>query len=71
MADFEINSNGVAVINWTEAEKRAKGMTVEGLRFAIDDCREAIKAMPEGHKAGYYQDFIHVCVSEKTKRIGN
>ena len=49
-------------------EKRARKMTEKSLRYVINDCKAAIKSMPEGVKAGYYADEIHVCVGEINRR---
>jgi hypothetical protein len=66
--DFTINKNGEAVINWEAAAKMARGMDNAVLQFAINDCRAAVRVHPTGHKAGYYQDFIHVCIAEQNRR---
>jgi hypothetical protein len=38
------------------------------LAYAIKDAAEAMEAMPDGHKAGYYADEIHYCVAEMERR---
>lgn len=55
-------------INHSEYQKKVKKMDIAQLQFIIKDCREAIAAMPNGHKAGYYQDEIHYCNDEIYRR---
>lgn len=55
-------------INHSEYQKKVKTMDMAQLLFVIQDCREAIVAMPNGHKAGYYQDEIHYCYMEIARR---
>jgi len=55
-------------INHAEYQKRMKSRTEAELRFIIKDAREAIEAMPNGHKAGYYADEISYAAMELTKR---
>ena len=40
----------------------------DALRYTIQDCREAIAAMPNGRKAGHYADEIHYCTAELLRR---
>ena len=56
-----MNNSERTQINHTEYPKTLKALSVPALMFRIKDCREAIEAMPNGHKAGYYQDEIHYC----------
>lgn len=68
---FWTDTNGVANINWTFAGDYYANKSSDELRFVIKDCREAIDAMPEGKKAGYYQDTILIChriLSEREPR---
>jgi hypothetical protein len=58
----------ITQIDHAEYQKKVKRMTVEELKYTVRDCREAIDAHPEGHKAGYYQDEIHYCAGELRKR---
>ena len=46
---------------WTEAQ----------LRWAIKDCTQAIAAIPDGPKTGYYADEIHYCAAELRRRKTN
>ncbi len=55
-------------INHTEYPKTLKGRSEDALRYTIKDANEAMLAMPEGHKAGYYADEIHYCAMELTRR---
>ena len=55
-------------IDHTEYPKRLKNKSIEQLQFIIDDAKAAIKAMPDGPKAGYYADEICYCGDEITKR---
>ena len=48
--------------------KALKGKSSASLRFIIQDCREALQAMPNGVKAGYYADEINYCCMELNKR---
>lgn len=57
-------------INHNEYRAAAKRKTDEALRFTIKDAREAMEAMPEGPKAGYYADEIHYCAAELKRRYG-
>ena len=42
--------------------------TNDMLRYTINDASLAIRAMPQGHKAGYYADEIHYCYMELQAR---
>ena len=55
-------------INHGEYMKKVKTLTEESLRYIIKDCQEAITAMPNGEKAGYYADEIHYCSMELSRR---
>ncbi len=48
--------------------QKVKKLSIESLRFIIQDCREAIEAMPNNPKNGYYMDEIHYCSMELTSR---
>lgn len=58
-------------INHAEYQKKVRTMTNDSLRWCIKDCKEAIAALPEGHKAGYYADEINYCSTELNKRSRN
>jgi dTDP-4-amino-4,6-dideoxygalactose transaminase len=55
-------------INHGEYMKKVKTLTEESLRYIIKDCQEAITAMPNGEKAGYYADEINYCAMELSRR---
>jgi hypothetical protein len=55
-------------INHGEYMKKVKTLTEESLRYIIKDCQEAITAMPNSEKAGYYADEIHYCSMELSRR---
>lgn len=55
-------------MNHTEYQKKLKTKTSADLEFAIKDCLEAIKAMPEGENVGYYTDEVHYCRAELNRR---
>lgn len=55
-------------INHKEYMKKVKTLTNESLRYIIQDCQEALTAMPNCEKAGYYQDEIHYCAMELSRR---
>jgi len=55
-------------INHSEYQKKVKTLSIESLRFIIRDCQEAMNAMPNNPKNGYYQDEIHYCVMELNQR---
>ena len=38
------------------------------LEYILADCREALAAMPDGPKAGYYRDEINYCHMEMQRR---
>ena len=55
-----IAADGTVLLHFARTEVRAKEMSSAALRHTIKDCREAITAMPNGPKAGYYADEISV-----------
>ena len=48
--------------------ERVKTLSDSALRYTIKDASEAIRAQPDGHKAGYYADEINYCADELAKR---
>jgi hypothetical protein len=40
----------------------------ESLKYIIQDCKDAIEAMPDNPKAGQYADEIHYCAAELRRR---
>jgi hypothetical protein len=63
-----IYRDGSIALNFAEAEKKAKKMTDSALRYAIRDAEAATKAQPQGRKAGYYMDEVHVYARELGRR---
>ena len=55
-------------MNHTEYMNKVKKLSEESLRYIIKDCREAMEAMPNNPKNGYYADEIHYCAMELAKR---
>lgn len=55
-------------LDFAKCEARARKMSKPALQWSINDCKEAIAAMPDGHKAGYYMDEIHVYAAELKRR---
>lgn len=55
-------------INHGEYQKKVKKLSVAELQFIIKDCREAMRALPENPKNGYYADEIHYCNAELLRR---
>jgi hypothetical protein len=58
-------------IDHREYPRRMRGLTEEALRFTITDAKEALAAMPDSPKAGYYQDEIHYASMELKRRRQN
>jgi len=48
--------------------KKVKSMTDVELRWVIQDCNEAISALPNNPKNGVYMDEIHYCSMELSLR---
>ncbi len=63
------HANGTVVIDFAATEKIARTKTSEALRYAIQDCRKALEANPDGVKAGYYADEIHIYGYELRARL--
>jgi hypothetical protein len=55
-------------IDHAAIQRKVKKLSDDSLRWVIKDCRAAIAANPDGHKAGYYADEIHYCVMELARR---
>ena len=58
----------LAQINHTEYMKKVKTLSIESLQFIVKDCYEAIAALPDNPKNGYYWDEIHYCSMELAAR---
>lgn len=48
--------------------RRCRSRSEAELLFIVADCRAALAAMPDGDKAGYYQDEIHYAHAELERR---
>ena len=48
----------------SEYMAKVKTMSTDSLRYVIEDCRDAIEAMPENPKCQQYMDEIHYCATE-------
>jgi len=49
--------------------RRLKRKSLSELQYILRDAKAAIKAMPDGHKAGYYADEInYVCMEINRRR---
>lgn len=47
---------------------KTKGMSIEELEYTRRDAKEALRAMPDGPKAGYYADEVSYCSMELSRR---
>ncbi|WP_347852180.1 hypothetical protein [Planktomarina sp.] len=55
--------------NWhSDYIRDCKKRSTHSLRYVIEDCRQALAAMPDNPKAGQYQDEILYCFSELKRR---
>jgi|TARA_X000001316_G_scaffold3374_1_gene661 hypothetical protein len=55
--------------NWhSDYIRNCKKRSVDSLRYVIEDCRQAMIAMPDNPKAGQYQDEIIYCFAELKRR---
>ncbi len=45
-----------------------KEKSTDSLLYIMQDCRNAIEAMPDNPKCGQYQDEIHYCAMELRRR---
>jgi len=43
-------------------------LSTESLRYTIDDCKAAIRAMPDNEKVGHYTDLVLACSEELGRR---
>lgn len=61
--------NAQVQIDHAAFQKKVRTMGTAQLLYIIKDAGEAIKAMPDGHKAGYYADEISYCSMELRRRV--
>ena len=54
----------------TEYMAMVKTLPTESLRHIIEDCRNAMEAMPSNPKWGQYADEVHYCHMEIKRRLG-
>jgi hypothetical protein len=65
----------VEKINWELEAKRARRMSVEALRWSIQDAREALECAEQMEREGYiansgkYADQIHTYNAELNRRL--
>ena len=68
-AKFEKDlGGGVISLDFAAAEAWARAAAWDELVFAKEDAQRALDAMPNGPKAGFYQDEVHVYAGEMKKR---
>ena len=55
--------------NWhSDYIESCKKRSDDSLRYIMQDCRNAIEAMPENPKCSQYMDEIHYCAMELRRR---
>ena len=54
----------------TQYMAKVKTLSNESLRYIIEDCRNAMAAMPSSPKWGQYADEVHYCHMEINRRLG-
>lgn len=54
----------------SEYMAKVKTLPNESLRYIIEDCRNAMHAMPDNPKWGQYADEVHYCHMEINRRLG-
>jgi len=59
---------GLKVMDHIEYPKTLKSKDSSTLRFIINDCQQAIAAMPDNPNCGYYADEINYCAMELAER---
>ena len=55
-------------MNHSAYMRKVKTLSIESLNYIIKDCKEAIAALPDNPKNGYYMDEIHYCSMELVAR---
>jgi hypothetical protein len=55
-------------INHIEYEDKVKTMSDSALRYTIEDCKNAVAALPSGGKVSFYLDEINYCAAELNRR---
>jgi hypothetical protein len=54
----------------TDYMTKVKTLSNESLRYIVEDCRNAMAAMPGSPKWGQYADEVHYCHMEINRRLG-
>jgi hypothetical protein len=62
------NPMAVQHIDHAAYQERCTKMSEAQLRYTISDANAAMRAMPDGPKAGYYADEVNYCSNELAKR---
>jgi hypothetical protein len=65
---MRVKNYGKEYIDHVNYPKKLKTKSDDELRFIIKDAQEAMKAMPDGPKAGYYADEVNYASMELRKR---
>lgn len=68
LKQYKQASLGQVEINHAGYPEKLKTMSTEQLKYIIRDARQALEAMPDGPKAGYYQDEISYAAMELKRR---
>jgi hypothetical protein len=55
-------------INHAEYQRKVRKMETASLLYIIKDCQEAMRAMPDNPKNGFYADEINYAASELHRR---
>lgn len=55
-------------MNHSEYMKKVKSLDDNQLRYIIKDCQEAMDALPDNPNNSFYQDEIHYCAMELSRR---
>lgn len=55
-------------MNHSEYMKKVKSLDDNQLRYIIKDCQEAMDAIPDNPNNSFYQDEIHYCAMELSRR---
>ena len=55
-------------LNHADYMKKVKTLSIEQLKYIIKDCQEAIEAMPNNPKNGWYADEVCYCGMELKRR---
>lgn len=56
-------------MNHKQYQKNLKTKSIPELFYIIQDCKDAMEAMPDNPKNGYYADELNYCAMEINSRI--